>query len=305
MTAVSRTSLLLASLGAIWLAGSSLDRPSELAAAEPTGHLDTDGDMLPDALEWVLMSDPTKVDSDGDGEDDFLSAVQHGMPAPKDHEMRVAVHAWGGGLYLDLMVRWFPGEDPGDVVVFLETQQQRMSINHVFLFQLAELKIKSVEREGDYLFASARLCDLDQVKPLLPCTLGVDGSIGGKQMASGIVLDEVDGEVVGLVPLPDTYAQAFALHPIDGGSFAQAADNEDGPGSGNGTTVGGPRRFWQGSKTCEMQLVPVGSGGGSTVTEVSDARCSGAPTLRCAPSCADWTGKIYVIGDLLPYLIRR
>jgi hypothetical protein len=144
--------------------------------------------------------------------------------------------------------------------------------------------------------ASARVCRLDQITALLPCTIGARGSIGARGLATGIVLDEVDGVVTGLVPLPGPGPQAFALHPIDAADFGESTGpegNQDGEGR---------QRFWASSKTCKIQLIPVGSGGGSTVTEVLDAGCTGAPTMRCAPSCGDWVGKVYVVPDILPYL---
>ena len=291
---------------ALWL-GHEVARPAPaLAAAPATGAVDSDGDMLVDALEWVLLSDPLRADSDGDGTSDFIAAVEHGELKPVDHDMRVSVHAVDGDLYVDLMVRWIPGEQAGDVNLYLQTRGQRISINHLFVSQLTQIEMRQDPVHGTLLMASARICEKDLVKGLLPATVGVRGTIGTRSMASGILLDVIDNTIVGVVPLP-TGPHSFALHAIDRLDVSEEGSegNLDGEGEGRTSSNGGRGRFWQGSKTCELLLVPIGSGGGSTVTEVGDAACTGAPTMACAPSCADWSGKIYVVEDLLPYLIEK
>ena len=45
----------------------------------------------------------------------------------------------------------------------------------------------------------------------------------------------------------------------------------------------------------KLELVPMGSSGGSQVCQVADAGCTGQPTLRCAPDCSNQSGKLVVV----------
>jgi hypothetical protein len=63
--------------------------------------------------------------------------------------------------------------------------------------------------------------------------------------------------------------------------------------------------FWQRSKACEMELEPIGGGGGGSVTQVQDARCQGAPTMACAPSCGSETGRVVIVPSGLPFLTGK
>ena len=79
-----------------------------LQAASDDPYLDSDGDLLPDQLEWVTLSSPSSADSDGDGRDDFLEVVQHTATyqgtstQPVDNEMRVLLSTATSGRSRDI-----------------------------------------------------------------------------------------------------------------------------------------------------------------------------------------------------------
>jgi hypothetical protein len=41
------------------------------------GLIDSDNDLLPDDAEWTLLGDPFNADTDGDGTNDFIEAIEH------------------------------------------------------------------------------------------------------------------------------------------------------------------------------------------------------------------------------------
>jgi hypothetical protein len=258
---------------------------------------DTDGDLLPDALEWVLLSDPTQMDSDGDGIDDFLEAsqfaplLQRGQQLPMDNELRAAVYGVTAPdgtphVMLSLMVRVVQG-GPMTIRPFVDFQGQRFDISQLFWSQVADANLHSDPNEGTYAIASAWLGPAEQIRPLLPLAIGVEGSIGGRGFINGSVLMDASGSIATLVTPPGQSGQsglvtAFALHPID------SQDPE----------VASRGSFWQSSKTCLLSLV---SAGGSA-NEVADASCTGSPTLLCAPNCTSMKGGVIVVPSGLPFL---
>ena len=74
-------------------------------------EIDTDGDFLPDVVEWVVLTDSTNPDTDGDNTPDFVEVVEGGNPRfetppmPADQQMRLVVTGPTPGIVLSLATR--------------------------------------------------------------------------------------------------------------------------------------------------------------------------------------------------------
>lgn len=298
MTLLSRSRLLLvllASLGLV-VAGSIQTVPDKLEAGPNDPFLDTDGDLLPDVLEWVLMSDPWSADSDNDGVDDFLEAVQHQIvkpgPSPTtDHEFRSTTHIVRlpdntQHVIVNLMFRIVNG-DPAEVSsldpeIYLNGIE--IPFASMFMAGLAHIGMINHPTEGLYVLLSSRLCSPDELRPLLPCSIGSSAVIGGRSFNSGCTLFDGDGTTVSLVEIQNNH---FGLHPIDSEFLTDPKE---------------PRAaFWSKSRVCEMELVVTGVGQGYALAQVVEAACTGAPSLACAPSCDSWRSRLVVIPDGLRF----
>ncbi len=261
----------------------SVDRPRQLSA-EPSSLLqDTDGDLLPDALEWVLLSQPGSADSDRDGIDDFLEAVRHsglGDPQPSlDHEMRVAVatvHDEQGVGHVVANFMFRAVGDLGDIKsfkAFAVIGKRKLDISPLIAHGLLGVASQTGTSEGSYLIFSVRLGFEDALAPLLPLTIGADATIGTKSIRSGTFLMNVDGSLAALVPYTH---KDFAIQTL---SARQDPRNP----------------FWKNSHACVLQLVEFGRSGQSALCEVECADCDGAKVLRCAQSCPKMKGLVVVI----------
>src|SRR5689334_6890137 len=81
-----------------WLC-TSHTRPAVLRADGGSCLADSDGDFLPDVVEWAVITSAANPDTDGDSCPDFVEVVQRGSPRhpgivrPVDHEVRAVVTA--------------------------------------------------------------------------------------------------------------------------------------------------------------------------------------------------------------------
>ena len=295
----ARTSFLLAAPAAVGLLGWTAlggGEPRTLEATTPPLFVDSDGDMLPDSLEWALLSDPVLRDSDGDGLEDFVEVVQNRAPGtanrPVDHEMRLTVSGVtlsDGSLQVmvNVMIRLADGDfsqlqrfDP-----YLETEDGRWSIEGLIGTGYIYGTTRVDPVEGTLILFTSVIADAQTLSPLMPMTFGLEGAIGGREFHNGSVLSEVDSVPTALVPLsPNRYTVQPLQQAQIGGTAAPFSE------------------FWSSSRTCELELVMVGSGGGQIITQVEDANCIGAPTLLCAPDCQALAGRVYIVPDGFTFL---
>lgn len=286
----ARSSLLaFATAGGVLAVTAAIRPPGEIAAAPPSITQDSDGDMLPDSLEWALMLNPLSTDSDGDGVDDFLDAVQHDPPLsphngakPLDHEMRAMAGLVDIGgqkwVVLHLLFRLVtPNAWVSNLQTFLDMPSMgiQLPLQQVVGCGVYSVDVRTDPVQGTYVLVSSRVCTENSLRPFLPCAMGATATIGQRNFHSGTLLVDVAGTTAALVQATD---QEVVFQPLD--------PNQE-PG----------QSFWAQNRVCEMQLVPLGQGGTSSLCQVVDAGCTGQATLRCAPDCGSWNGKIFV----LPY----
>lgn len=296
MTLASRSSLFVLPAVVVVLAAadSMRDQARRVGAASPAALQDTDGDLLPDALEWVLLMDPTTTDSDGDGVDDFVEAVTFelpGRPAPRslEHEMRMVVSVHRDPMQQEhvvahILIRIVNGQGAAYVQnprLFVDLQGSQVGIETVLGRGILGFGYRIDPQEGTLMVLSSRIASVSELTYLLPCSFGVNASIGGRVISTGTLIVDADGTAAAAAPTSTT---GFVFQPLD----PVASSNKP---------------FWTQAHVCEMQLTPVGGGsGGSQVCQVSDAECTGQPTLRCAPSCSSWMGKVLVVPYGLGFL---
>ena len=264
----------------------SIEGGGLIEASPITPHQDSDGDLLPDAIEWILMTDPLNPDTDGDGQDDFLEAVQHILELgpqhkrPLDHEMRVlaTTEQTGNGtadVWLTMLFR-FVGAKVQDLTQFepyLDWYGTRHPLSNIIGSQSVYFKTMSHPTEGLYIILSAKLASRSSLKRFLPCTLGAKATIAGKTISSGAYLLETGGETTTLVPVS---ADEFVVQTL--------APEDDTP-------------FWNADRVCLYKLSEIAKTPNGSFCEIDKATCTPKGKLRCPPTCKTSLGKVTYFPD--------
>ncbi|MGK0203165.1 MAG: hypothetical protein ACI9S9_002239, partial [Planctomycetota bacterium] len=89
--------LVAAALATVIVATSTSTKSIAATGDDSAATLDTDGDFLPDAVEWVVLTNALVADTDGDLTPDFVEVVEAGSPRhassplPADQQMRLII----------------------------------------------------------------------------------------------------------------------------------------------------------------------------------------------------------------------
>ncbi len=266
--------------------------PERLAMAEPVGGglVDSDGDLVPDDVEWVMQTDPMLTDSDDDGVDDFLAIltyrnlVKQTKAPPIEHGMRVLVTSSTSrnvaSVWLHLMVRFIGFQKTSDIYVdpYIDVGGRRASLIPAIGYGDVAIASKKTAT-GIYFFISCRLVNEESLVQLLPCTLGAEGRFDGKHVNAGTYVVASGALPHAMLP---SGTNSFTLQPI--GADARFQD---------------PNPFWKGGRVCKMKLSVISSGPSGHLCEVVSASCEPAPGLRCASNCSSNVGQpVFVPGGL-------
>ncbi len=273
----------------IWqFAGAGPERLA-LAANGSSALEDTDGDLVPDGVEWLLETDPKLVDSNSDGVDDFLAILCYGnllerMEEPElENGMRVVVtSATENGVtsvWLHMLARFLVTSSSNiRIEPYIDVEGTKVSLVPVLGHGGVSLVTKQTSR-GLYVRASCRLADERSLSLLLPCTLGAQGIFDHKYVNTGTYVVNSGGLPHAMLPSTDN---TFFLQPIN----ADARFQE-------------PNPFWKGGRVCVMQLSIVSSSPNGHLCEVTSAECKPAAGLRCASNCGNNVGQpVFVPGGL-------
>ena len=261
-----------------------------MAQPNDSGVIDTDGDLVPDAVEWVMQTDPMLTDTDGDGIDDFLAILTYRnhepqtKPPPLEHGMRVLVTSSTSGnvtsVWLHLMVRFIGFQQSSQIYVdpYIDVKGMRASLIPVIGYGGVAIASQTTAT-GINVFISCRLVDEQSLTMLLPCTLGAEGRFDGEHMNAGTYVVASGGLPHAMLPVA---ANTFTLQPIGADARFQ-----------------NPNPFWKGGRVCKMELSVISSGPNGHLCEVTSAKCVPAPGLRCASSCSSNVGQpVFVPGGL-------
>jgi hypothetical protein len=277
--------LLAAALATVGLVLSSSE-PQRLRADVTSIDLDTDGDFLPDCVEWVCLTSASSADTDLDGAGDFVEVVQKGRPRqanaalPADHEMRIVVTsnptANGNEVILHLLFRFMGGlELLNQFDCYAElgaVPGLRIPLSTLSL-QPVSVQQRIVPGEGLWVRYSVSLVSEQLLRSVLPCSIGSSAVIGTRSVETTTPLFEQGGSTCSVVPFaPGLFAIQSVSAPV-AGAVGAVPNN----------------------RVCVLQLQPIGGGSGGSAFLVSGAECQDCNDLVCGVECAASVGTVVVL----------
>ena len=253
-------------------------------------EIDTDGDFLPDVVEWVTLTDSNNPDTDGDTIPDFVEVIEGGhprhenAPLPADQQLRLIITGPTPGsgdplTWMHVFHRVMPvsgNQAPGlTSIQSFETWLERPDWPGVQfpLNAFAASGIVYQERvtanDGIWVQLSIPLVSTAILEAVLPCTIWAETTVAGKQLRNGVKLISVPAGVATLVPFGDGRFVMQTLSPV--------------PNVGASLVV-------ETNRVCVLELTEDTTGPAGTTYIVTAADCEDANDLECESTCSSSVG---------------
>ena len=267
--------------------------PKSVAAVGGNGApsaatVDTDNDFLPDAVEWVVLTNSNNPDTDGDQIPDFVEVVEAGQPRheswplPRDHQVRLIVtgpspassdpRTWMHVFHRVMTPGMAQGEGASAIQSFetwLESPAWpgvRLPLN-AFIGAGAVYRERITATEGVWVQLSIPLVSEAILAAVLPCTIWAETTVDGESLKSGTNLTNTPSGIASLVPYTSGRYVFQTLKPI-----------------------AVPLPFAGSNQVCVLELTEQTSGPAGTTYQVVDADCQDANELECSVSCPNSVG---------------
>lgn len=263
-----------------------------VAAGSPSGsvaEVDSDNDFLPDAVEWVLLTNSLKPDTDGDTISDFVEVVaaahpRHAsMPEPPDQQMRLVITGPSPATtdprtWMHIFHRVMTSESgAGAGVMAIESFDTwlerpewaglRIPLN-MFAAGGIVYKERVTATEGVWVQLSIPLVSEQILEAVLPCTIWAETTVAGRSLASGMKLIDVPDGIATFVPYDSSRFVMQTLTQTSGGMDGREESN----------------------RVCVIEMAEESSGPAGTTYIITAADCEDANELECSASCPDCVG---------------
>ncbi len=254
---------------------------------------DTDGDLLPDVLEWSLLSDPLKKDTDGDGISDFVEAVEFTSPIEKNQtgpavdSYRVLFATTQEGklrsryLWVHSLIRLASGniKDLRALNLFLDYNGSKVDLTSLFYTNTKEIKVQSVSSQGLLIRIAVRF----------PMPKGFEKLAPGSFASHALVNSNI------LTASAQMFYLNSAFHTLSLVNSKAMILQTSGAGEARTT-------FWTSGQACVLTLEIIGSSPGWRICEVKKAACKVVYRGNCSPSCLKSTGAAVLVADGTPLI---
>ncbi len=267
------------------------------AEESSSGLLDSDQDLLPDEAEWVLLSNPKRADTDNDGDDDFIEAIEHSSPisgpssklSPRDG-FRILINTTsapapiGRYFWIHLLFRLPSGKEQdirGTALLFGNRHQQQLDLSPLLASPLVrEVKTRRSSKHGLLKRISIRLPEPIGFSTLAPSSFRSYTLIKNKIHASGGPILFLNG----------------AYHVLTHLSKRKIVLQSSGQ-----TELSNP--FWSAQKACVLKVETHAYSKLGILCEIVKADCVTAQVPSCTSACKGSVGLLFTFPDALSLIL--